>query len=242
LGIIRNIGIVVVAVLLIGVLALGYFGFVPGLSDIMGANKPRDLGVTSRPSDLENANAKLGVTIKTLPQTENGADSLTRSGEQQVAASFTSAELTALFNDHASRWKYYPIKDIQINIHDDGVVEVSGVLQVDRFKGFADAIGIPEGTRSEIRPYLSYVTSNPSIYIKGTLQVSNGVAQSNIEELQVGKFVIPTDQLRSIEPYLQQFIQDRADGRIIHINSASFSSGKVDLNLEIPAEIGLTPP
>jgi hypothetical protein len=242
LGIIRNIGVVIVAVILIGVLALGYFGFVPGLSDIMGANKPKDLGVASRPSDLEKANTKLGVTIKTLPHTESGADSLTRSGEQQVATSFTSAELTALFNDHASRWKYYPIKDIQINIHDDGVVEVSGVLQVDRFNGFADAIGIPEGTRSEIRPYLSYVTGNPSIYLKGTLKVSNGVAQSNIEELQVGKLVIPADQLRSIEPYLQQFIQERVDGKIIHINSASFSGGKVNLDVEIPTEVGLTPP
>lgn len=35
------IGIIVVAVLV-----LGYFGFVPGVSDLMGTNKPRNLGVS----------------------------------------------------------------------------------------------------------------------------------------------------------------------------------------------------
>lgn len=242
MGIFRNIAIAVAVVILIGVLALGYLGLVPGLSDALGANKPRDLGVTSTPSDLDNANAKLGVTIKALPQAESGIDSLTRSGEKQFIAGFTSAELTALFNDHSGRWKYYPMKDIQVNIHDDGVVEVSGVLQVDRFSGFAEAVGISEDSRREIRPYLSYVTGNPSIYIKGSLQVSNGVAQSDILELEIGRLSVSGDQLKNIEPYIQQFIQDRADGRIIHLNSVSFFGGEVSVDARVPQEVGLTPP
>jgi hypothetical protein len=238
----RNIGIVIVSLILIAVLVLGYIGFVPGLSDIMGANNPKDLGVTYTPTDLQNANTKLGVTIKTLPPTDIGADSLTRTGEKTLTTSFTSSELTALINDHSEKWKYYPIKNVQINIHDDGEVEVSGVLQTDRFNGFADAVGISESTRTTIRPYLSYVAGNPSIYIKGTLQVSNKHAQSNIEELQIGKLTIPADQLKTLEPYLQQFIQDRANGKIIQINTASFSGGSANVDVTVPQEVGLTPP
>jgi len=94
LGILRNLVVAVVVVMVIGVLALGYLGFVPGLSEALGANKPRDLGVISTTSDLENANVKLDVAIKVLPPTERGIDSLTRSGEKQFTAGFTSAELT----------------------------------------------------------------------------------------------------------------------------------------------------
>jgi len=242
MGLLSKMILALVIVVLLGVVALGYLGFVPGLSDVMGSNKPRDLGITYTASDLNSANSKLGVTIKTLPPTENGIDSLSRSGQQQVTASFTSAELTALFNDHSQKWKYYPIKDIQVKIGDDGTIEMSGVLLVNRFKGLADALEIPEGGRSQIRPYLSYVSSNPSIYIKGRLSVANNVVQSDITEIQIGRFSVGGDQLQGIQPVIEQFIQDRADGRIIHINSASFSNGKANIDVLIPQEVGLTPP
>jgi hypothetical protein len=242
LGLIKKIIISITILAVIGILAGGYLGFVPGLSDLMGANKPQDLGVKYTSSDLASANSKLGVVIKTLPPTENGYDSLSRYGEKQVTASFTSAELTALFNDHSEKWKYYPMKDIQVVIADDGTVEVSGVLQVDRFRGFADAVEIPEGARSQVRPYLSYVSSDPSIYLKGSLSVTNNAVHSDITEARVGKLTISGDQLKSIQPILERFIQDRADGRMIKLNSASFSGGRVNIDVIIPQEVGLTPP
>lgn len=242
MGFLSKIILALVIVLILGVLVVGYFGFIPGLSDVMGANKPRDLGIKYTASDLTSANSKLGVSIKTLPATENGYNSLTRSGEKQVTTSLTSAELTALFNDHSQKWKYYPIKDIQAKIGADGTIEMSGVLLVNRFGGLADALGIPEGERSQVRPYLSYVNSNPSIYIKGRLSVANNVVQSDVEEIQVGRFTVPVDQIQNIQPIIEQFIQDRADGKIIHLNSASFSGGKANIDALIPQEVGLTPP
>lgn len=242
MGLLSKIILSLVIVIGIGVLVVGYFGFVPGLSELMGANKPLDLGVVYTSSDLANANSKLGVSIKPLPPTEDGYNSLSRSGEKHVTASFTSAELSALFNDHSQKWKYYPIKDIQVKIANDGTVELSGVLLVNRFGGLADALEIPEGARSQVRPYLSYISSDPSIYIKGSLSVANGVVQSNVEAVQVGKLSVPVDQIQSFQSVFKDFIQDRADGRVIHINSASFSGGRVNIDVIIPEEVGLTPP
>ncbi len=61
---------------IIAALILGYFGFVPGLSDVMGANTPRDLGVKATASSLSSAKSKLGVTFNTLPADAVGAASL----------------------------------------------------------------------------------------------------------------------------------------------------------------------
>ena len=242
MGLLSKIILGLVIVGLLGVVALGYYGFVPGLSDLMGANKPRDLGVKYTASDLSSANSKLGVTIKALPPTENGFDSLNRLGQKQVTASFTSAELTALFNDHSQKWKYYPIKDIQIRVGNDGTIEMSGILLVNRFGGLASALEIPEGERGQVRPYLSYVGSNPSIYIKGRLSVVNNVVESDVAEIQVGRFSVGGDQLQGVQSVIEQFIQDRADGKIVHLNSASFSNGKANIDVLIPQEVGLTPP
>jgi len=42
----KGLAIAIGALVIIAVLVLGYLGFVPGVSNIFGSNKPRDLGVT----------------------------------------------------------------------------------------------------------------------------------------------------------------------------------------------------
>ncbi|MGB9842731.1 MAG: hypothetical protein ACPLN1_00060 [Caldisericia bacterium] len=44
----------IVIPILIIVLILGYFGFVPFVSDLMGTNKPKNLGVTFTEKDFES--------------------------------------------------------------------------------------------------------------------------------------------------------------------------------------------
>jgi hypothetical protein len=242
LGLIKKTIILTTILMAVSALILGYLGFVPVLSEAMGANKTKDLGVTYTSADLTSANAKLNVIFKTLPPTDSGAASLTRTGQKQLIASFTSAELTALLNDHSQKWKYYPIKDIQVKISNDGVIEMSGILQADRFTGFADAVQVRESSRSQVRPYLYAVSSNPSIYMKGNLSIANNIVQTEIQSIEVGRLSVSGDQINSYKGALDSFIQDRANGRIIKINSASFKNGQVNVDAMIPQELGLTPP
>lgn len=57
----KKILIIVGVIILIIVLALGYLGFLPGLSSVFGSDRPRDLGVRPMPQDLDTAMTKLAV-------------------------------------------------------------------------------------------------------------------------------------------------------------------------------------
>lgn len=57
----KKILIILGAVLLIILLALGYLGFLPWLSSVFGSDRPRDLGVRPMPQDLDSAMTKLAV-------------------------------------------------------------------------------------------------------------------------------------------------------------------------------------
>ena len=59
------IGILTVVVVL--VLVAGYFGFVPGISNIFGSNKPRDLGVTATLANYSSVTAKDNIQRVDLP-------------------------------------------------------------------------------------------------------------------------------------------------------------------------------
>jgi hypothetical protein len=223
------------------VLVLGYFGFVPVISNIMGANTPRDLGVTPTLTALSSVNAKLGVTYSTLPASATGTASLSESGSQQISVQLTSAEVTSLINDHASRWKYYPITDVQVKINPDNTIELSGVLRVDRWSGYADAIELPESVRSQVRPYLGYVQTNPAIYMKGTLTLQ-GYAQISTSELDIGRVPVPADQVNQYDGVLEYFTQDVSNLYQLQINQLYASGGTLVVTGTIPTSVALAPP
>lgn len=81
----RNIGIAAVIVAGVLTLGLGYYGFVPGLSTLLGSAKPRDLKVEPTPQDLESARAKTGIAFGELPKGLPAAVSLEFSGRKDVA-------------------------------------------------------------------------------------------------------------------------------------------------------------
>jgi hypothetical protein len=232
-------GLVIATVIV--VLVLGYFGFVPVVSDIMRANAPRDLGVTPTTSALSSVNSKLGVTYSTLPASATGAASLSESGSQQISVALTSEEVTALINDHASKWKYYPIEEVQIKINPDNTVELSGVLRVDRWSGYADAIGLEEGTRSQVRPYLGYVQTNPAIYLKGTISLG-GYPQIDLQNTQIGKFDLPVDQANAYAGVLEYFAYDVSHLYQVQISQMYASGGRLVVTGTIPTQVALAPP
>ena len=241
MGLINKLVVGLAVTVIVVVLVLGYFGFVPGLSEALGANTPKDLGVRPTSADLQSANAKLGVTYSTLPAEAQGKTSLVETGTHPIDVKLTSEEITALLNDHASKWKYYPIDHIQVRINADNTVEVSGVLRVDRWKGYADAIELPESARSQVRPYLAYVTTNPSIYLKGTLSI-HSPPQVTIQEAQVGRIVLSQSQVDSFLFAIADFISYVANLHGIQITSFEVYGGLVSVLGTAPNNVALSPP
>lgn len=229
-------------IVLVIVLILGYFGFIPILSNLMGANNPKDLGITYTQEDIDSVNEKLGVTYTELPPDTPDAESLIMSDYRPTSGSFTDNELTALFNEHSELWGNYPMSDIQVKISDDGGVELSGVIEIGRLKGFADSKGYDEETRREIRPYLRYITTKPAIYIKGNLSIVDGVVSSDVESFQIGRLTIGSGQLSQLDYALEAYASHIIGPPRLVIRNVSFQNGQSTVEGDIPKQVAFSPP
>lgn len=183
---------IVIGIVLVAVLALGYLGYIPGLSDVMGANKPRDLGVTYTQADKDAARAKSQIEYTTLPANETGK-SIQYSGVRPVNNSWSSAEMTALMNNRP--WKYWPIKNVQLKINSDGTAELSGIVMRDKLQGYGAGIGAPAEVADTI---VKFLPPAPAFYLKGKAALTNNnVSTFDIQSAQLGKVSIPTSTLLS---------------------------------------------
>jgi hypothetical protein len=227
--------IIFVAIILVAaVLVLGYMGFVPGVSDILGSNKPRDLGVAFTPGDFQSARAKTGTVIADLPSDAAPAQSIKFTGTTKtVNATFTQAEFNALLN---KSWKYYPVSDCQLKVNADGTQELSGILHVDRLQGCAQALGFSDQDLKQVTDYLKAVPGNPPCYLKGHISiVNNQFVNSDITDLQIGKVPIPADQIQSNKNAIASAAQSViAHVQGLSVKSFNFVNGQVKFDGTLP--------
>ena len=134
------------------------------------------------------------------------------------------------------------MSDIQVKIGDDGGVEMSGVIEMGRLKGFADSKGYDEETRREIRPYLRYITSNPAIYVKGNFNIVNGVVSSQVEAFKVGRLTIGSGQLLELNYVLEDYITEIIGSPRLVIRNVSFQNGQSTIEGDIPKQVAFSPP
>jgi hypothetical protein len=104
------------------------------------AGKPKDLGVRYTEADYWSAVKKAKVQVKDVPAAESwGSTEMKYSGSQPIDATFSEAEVSALFNySHAAGW---PVKDMQVRFTGGSGVEVSGLVGLGgrEYPVFADA-------------------------------------------------------------------------------------------------------
>ena len=94
--------------ILVLILGLGFLGFMPGLSALLGTNKPKNLEITYTSADLTSCRSKSGIQYAVLPQTSIPSQSRQFSGQRTVQAEFSSKEITATLNNRP--WQYWPYK------------------------------------------------------------------------------------------------------------------------------------
>lgn len=189
--------LIILICLIIGVVGLlGFLGYIPGLSSVMGANKPKDLGITYTEADKASAREKSQVVYAELPSNTPAESSIVRSGSRAVNTSWSSAEMTALMNNRP--WRYWPIKDVQLRINNDGTAELSGVVLKDKLSGYFTAIGVPSEVSSTIAKFLP---ASSAFYVKAkTSLTDNQVSDFDIQAVSLGKISIPVNLLLSSKP------------------------------------------
>lgn len=179
--------------LLLPVLILGYFGFIPGISNIFGSNKPRDLGIRYSEADRASARNKSQIEYAVLAEGQGGEGGYQLSGSRAVKAEFSSAEISALMNNRP--WKYWPYKDVQVKFNKDGSGEISGIFLKDRLVGYGAKIGAPKEAVAFVQKFLPV---NPVFYVKGRAAlIDNKVTIFEPEAFELGRIKLPVNMFLS---------------------------------------------
>jgi hypothetical protein len=223
------VGTLVLIFIVIPVFVLGYLGFVPGLSSLMGATKARDLGVRYTEADFISYQTKTGRQFLDFA---NAPDNPLKPGKKTIFADSkpqdtftTQEEITAAIN--LVGWSWMPLTNAQVRFG-DGTVEVSGNLNMDQISNFVNFIGGVGYNQSDVDKALSWgkrLAGNPPIYIKAAASVTNNVLDMNIEQVKIGRFNAPRDTASKVLNTGTVNALDNTYG--LNTESATFSNGQL---------------
>lgn len=117
--------VIIIVVVVIGVSATGVYA-VPGVSDIFGFGKPKDLGVKTSPEALTSTEKEIPLQI-TGAQVDYSTASPAEifSGELAVDTQTSSEEITSWLERHAGSGA--PVSDVQVKFIEGGM-EISGMV------------------------------------------------------------------------------------------------------------------
>lgn len=233
----RFVGWLIVLVVIGVVVLLGYLGFFPVVSGLLGANVPRDLGVTFTARDLAQANANLGISFSTVPKASSAKESITYSGTRTLDARLSSSEASSLI--HSQPWYYSPIHDVYVKFDDNGSMELSGILRSDRLAAYTQLSGFSIGRFQNIIAQIKSLSADPPIYIKGRLEITDNKAiLLSVDTLQIGKVTLPYDIVQGALPGIKEFFDKQfANVPNLSITTLRVDSGRLIIKGTAPAAV-----
>ncbi|MFA6602393.1 MAG: hypothetical protein WCT01_01185 [Candidatus Shapirobacteria bacterium] len=225
---------IILTLLIVIVLTLGYFGFIPGLSDLLASNKPKDLNVKYSTSDISAAQAKSQVAIKEVDSLP-ASSPLVFEGKQEVTNSFSSTELTALIA--GARWQYFPVSNVQVRANTDGTAEISGNLNVSILPSYFSSFRVSSEDVNKAISYLK-IKGKPAFYLKGTVSVTNNRVALNPTAAIIGRLPIPQNLIATGVPYLARVAETRINSiPNLFIRSFSVDNGSFGFNGTVPTSV-----
>lgn len=204
-------GFAIIGLILLAGLVLGYLGFVPILSDLMGTNKPRDLGVSYSEVNYASGLDKVPGVIVLNPEYLCVTCSYTSTGSVAVNTNFTQEEFTAMMNKRNSQ--VGPLRDAQFKFNSDGTVEATGLLIDPRITG--------------------------PVYVKGTIDSASGRSASlKVDYAEIGRIPLTGDQAVVAQQLANDTIQKTfSQNPGLSITSISIEEGKINFNGTLPKEV-----
>lgn len=170
--------LVIVIVLVIG---LSYTGLIsiPGVSSLLGTNRPRDLGIRTSPDNLLDLKAKIPMEIVGAPTSYSiGADQVF-TGTLAVNAEVTSEEITAWLKRFEGSDPLF--SDVQVKFIPGGM-ELSGLVH-------------------------KYTTAPAYALVKVSRRTDASIDLS-IEQAKVGIFNVPTTYRKQAETFFEDRINN----------------------------------
>ncbi|MGE5372786.1 MAG: hypothetical protein ACM3QZ_12420 [Solirubrobacterales bacterium] len=171
------------------VLGLGYTGFLPGLSGLMGTDQMRNLGIDPSAADQQLASGVVpGI----------------KEAQGKASLALSSGQLTVLERRYAS--KTIPVTaDAQVKVNTDGTAEVSGKLIVDQIPDYARRAGISEEMTRNFVAYLPEKKEVP-FYAKVGAEAAGGDAGLALQAVELGRIDVPKSALKAANPMMNRLV------------------------------------
>ncbi len=190
--------IILAVVLIVPILVAGWYGFVPGLSNILGARTPRDLGVRWTEADFDSYKAKTNTNFIDF---SNAPDNPNKPGKKTVFddpktvdnLQLTQEEITAAINSLG--WSWLPATNVQVRLK-NGVMEVSGNIKLDhieQFVNFIGGVGYSNEDVSKAADWGRKLVNGGAFYAQGAASVSNDTLVLDLQRISIGRFNAPMD-------------------------------------------------
>ena len=212
----RGLKGLIIAIVIIGALALGLSLLLPGLFS------PKDLGVSSSEEAYQSLLVKLNYTKDTSPETGVAEDYLVVYGPPvAVNTSLTSEEITSFFNEN--RPDYYALKDVQVRINDDNTLDFSANLDTNYV--FSEILGdsYSREDAKDALPMLGLLPQKVNIYCNAGGSVEdNQIRSFSLNDVSIMGIGIPDSLIQSEQA--SAFIVSTLDGYMQKYAAASGNS------------------
>jgi hypothetical protein len=233
------VSILILLFIVVPVIVLGYLGFIPGLSSLMGATKARDLGVRYSEADYLSYQTKTGgqfLDYANAPASPLNPAKKTIFGDPKyMDVDLTQEEITATIN--MVGWSWMPLTNTQVRFG-DGVVEMSGNLNMNQLSNFVNFIGGVGYSKSDVDKALGWgkrLAGNPPVYIRAAASMTNNVLSMEVQQVRIGRFDAPIDIASKV---LNTGTNNALNGTYgLNTNGATFSNGQLHFTGTSPTKV-----
>jgi hypothetical protein len=193
------------------VAATGVF-YVPGFSEVLGTNKPRDLGVKADPAVFDAVLARENVKLNGDVSDYHLGSNIRWANAVPMDVTMTNEELSSMMQ--ATNNEKGPLKNVQLKMGDNNLVEMSAMIDLTEY-GYA---------------------GNVPVYTKGTLKKGTGNRVAiDIKEGASGLMPIPESLLDQGEDGLEDAVNSQLSQMPgLRIETLDISEGRLRFNGAFP--------
>lgn len=174
--------VLILCIILTVIAATGVF-YVPGFSEALGTNKPRDLGVKADPAKFDALLARENVNLAGAPSDFDLTANIRYGQAVPMDVTVTSEELTSMMQ--ATNNARGPLKNMQVRLGSNNQLEMSADADLQKF---------------------GYPVKGP-VYLKGTLEKDgSGSVRMAVSEGAFGLVPVPSDVLKQANDGLEQAV------------------------------------
>lgn len=186
--------------------------------------KPKSLGISYARQDLDSIKQKLAITYASLPADAPAGATIIVSGSHPVDQTFTGSELTALADNRHNDYAYFPFRNVQIRVNQDGSVEGSGTINYQDAVNYLLTLGVSQKDIAEGTAKYKIPNANLPVYLKASGQIINNASQISFNAASLANIAVPENLIKQFQPAVNSLIES-----VIRSRQPSYNIEKLEV-------------